>query len=177
MTQAERSLVTESLKASEAQLLLLLEPVHDGQWTFREREERWSLAENLEHLILFELFIRKIVAKILTEPARSENLPTVEDAHVLALREVGETKLKTRDIALPKGALGDPDKLQKHFQRERAKTIDFARTVEGDLRAHFFAHLILGELDAYQWLLLIAQHTERHIAQMKAVMSAPNFPQ
>jgi hypothetical protein len=33
-----------------------------------------------------------------------------------------------------------------------------------------------GPLDAYQWLLLISGHTERHLAQILEVKADPNFP-
>ncbi len=176
MTSAELSFLEERLISTEAHLLELLAPIVGEQWTFRETSERWSLSENLEHLVLFELFIRKTIAKILSEPAYTGDAPAIDDAHVMALREVGTTKLISRDVALPKNSLGTLETLLHRFQRERAKTITFARSLRGDLRAHRFAHLVLGELDAYQWLLVIAQHTERHIAQMKAVMADPHFP-
>jgi hypothetical protein len=33
------------------------------QWTFRETSERWSIAEDIEHLITFEIFIARAIAK------------------------------------------------------------------------------------------------------------------
>ena len=34
----------------------------------------------------------------------------------------------------------------------------------------------LGPLDGYQWLVFIAAHTERHLAQLREVKADPKFP-
>jgi hypothetical protein len=42
---------------------------------------------------------------------------------------------------------------------------------------HFLSTLLLlKELDAYQWLLLLASHSERHTLQILEVKADPNFP-
>jgi hypothetical protein len=35
---------------------------------------------------------------------------------------------------------------------------------------------MLGPLDAYQWILLISAHSERHTKQIEEVKADPNFP-
>jgi hypothetical protein len=32
------------------------------------------------------------------------------------------------------------------------------------------------QMDAYQWLVLVSAHTERHTAQALEVKASPNFP-
>jgi hypothetical protein len=44
------------------------------------------------------------------------------------------------------------------------------------LRRHFFRHPIFGDLDLYQWLLMIAAHCDRHRVQSEEVMASPEFP-
>jgi len=34
----------------------------------------------------------------------------------------------------------------------------------------------LGDLEAYQWRLLLASHTERHVQQIEAVKTASGYP-
>jgi hypothetical protein len=34
----------------------------------------------------------------------------------------------------------------------------------------------MGELDAYQWMLFMAAHSKRHLAQIEEVKADPNFP-
>ena len=46
------------------------------------------------------------------------------------------------------------------------------RRVQGDLRSHFFAHVAFGDLDCYQWLVAMGQHTLRHVAQIEEIKAA-----
>jgi hypothetical protein len=178
MTQEERTFLLEQLIGSEARLLALAEGMTAEQWTFREMPERWSVAENFEHLVLFERFIRGVVAKILATPAEPEKMRAVaaKQQAVLGLAVAGEMKIQARELVCPAGRFADTAELQETLWRERAETIAFAQEVQADLRQHFFAHLTLGDLDAYQWLLVMAQHSDRHAAQIKKVMSDSRFP-
>ena len=178
MTPEERTFLLERLHKSEARLLALGEGLTAGQWTFRESADRWSIAENFEHLVLFERFIRGVVAKILAAPAEPEKAAVVAAKHeaVMGLAAVGERKLQARQIVRPVGGINDAAAGREAFRSERAETIAFAGDVHGNLREHFFAHLSLGDLDAYQWLLVIAQHSDRHAAQITKLMSDARFP-
>ena len=178
MTQQERTFLLERLNGTETRLLALVEGLTAEQWTFREMPERWSIAENVEHLVLFERFIRGVVVKILATPAEPAKVPSVMAKHeaVLGLAVAGEMRIQAREVVCPAGRFADTAELQEMLWRERAETIAFARDLQADLRQHFFAHLTLGDLDGYQWLLVIAQHSDRHAAQIKKVMSDSRFP-
>jgi hypothetical protein len=49
----------------------------------------------------------------------------------------------------------------------------YTRTTDEDLRGHVYGS---GEADAYQWLLDISTHAQRHIMQIREIKSNPNFP-
>ena len=78
----ERRLVLEQLASSEARLLELVEGLTPEQWGFRESLERWSIAENIEHCIVFERFIVGMIAKALEGAAEPEKktAPAAKDA-------------------------------------------------------------------------------------------------
>jgi len=77
METQERQLVMDGLASSEARLLALVEGLTPAQWSFREGPERWSIAEIVEHLILFEEFIRGAVARALEGLAEPEKMGEV----------------------------------------------------------------------------------------------------
>src|SRR5277367_6212695 len=72
MEAQERRLVLEQLASSEARLLELVEGLTVEQWGFREAAGRWSIAEVIEHCIVFEEFIRGRIAEALTADAEPE---------------------------------------------------------------------------------------------------------
>ena len=65
MEPHERQLVIDQLTSSEARLLELVHGLTAPQWHFRETPDRWSIAENLEHLVVFEIFITQAITKTL----------------------------------------------------------------------------------------------------------------
>jgi hypothetical protein len=50
------------------------------------------------------------------------------------------------------------------------------KTTNADLRAHASPHWAVKEADAYQWLLYLSGHSERHTRQILEVKADPNFP-
>ncbi|HVN06019.1 MAG TPA: hypothetical protein VMT86_16470, partial [Bryobacteraceae bacterium] len=63
-----------------------------------------------------------------------------------------------------------------HFKESRARTIAYVTDTQDDLRGHFYDHPVLKTMDAYQWILLLSSHTQRHTAQLNEVKANPNFP-
>jgi hypothetical protein len=62
------------------------------------------------------------------------------------------------------------------FEASRARTLDYARNGQVDLRGHAAPHPALGVIDGYQWLLFLSAHCSRHTAQILEVKAAPGFP-
>ena len=178
MDDKERAFVVEELRMSEARVLALLDGLTAGQWAFREGPERWSIADNLEHLILFERFVRGAVLTALESDAEPEKMAAVSAKlpAVMGIAEARGTRIEAREVVRPTGRWNDTDAMISMLQRERAKTIAFAESTDADLRCHFFAHLLLGDLDAYQWLVLMAKHSERHALQIEEVTKDLRYP-
>jgi hypothetical protein len=63
----------------------------------------------------------------------------------------------------------------EHFLESRARTLDYMKDTP-DLRAHAMDSPLGRPLDAYQWLLYISAHSERHTKQIQEVMTNANFP-
>jgi hypothetical protein len=75
----------------------------------------------------------------------------------------------------PTNRYGSPDAAVKHFVDSRNRTINFLQKTE-DLRAHVVDSPLGKKLDAYQWILFISAHSERHTKQINEVKADPNFP-
>jgi hypothetical protein len=67
------------------------------------------------------------------------------------------------------------ESLSREFETARQRTRDFAAATSADLRHYFMRHFIFGDLDGYQWLLLIGAHSRRHSAQAEAVKASTGF--
>ena len=176
--ERERQFVMAQLAASEARLLTLVEGLSPAQWGFREAAERWSIAEIVEHLAVFEGFITDAVTNSLQGPAEPEKtaLAGAKEPLVLGLAESRGAKLKAREATRPVGRWVDGAELVAEFREARARTIAFVAETECDLRGHFFPHIAFGDLDCYQWLVVLSQHTLRHCLQVEEILRDSRFP-
>jgi DinB superfamily len=178
MEENERQDVLDQLVSSEVRLLELVNGLTEEQWNFRERPERWSIAENIEHLIVFEGFIRGAIAKTLEGLAEPEKMAEVgaKEPLVLGVADGRSNKLIAREVVRPTGRWPDRSDLVPELQKTRAVTVAFAAETKADLRSHFFPHIAFGDLDCYQWLLVLGQHSARHAFQIEEIKADPGFP-
>jgi hypothetical protein len=81
----------------------------------------------------------------------------------------------------PRRVIDDPQSALEHFRHTRAATMTYVRTTQDDLRGHFSQSPMAGFpdmhfSDAYQWLLRMSAHTERHLMQVHEVRRSAGYP-
>jgi len=178
MEERERQFVMDQLASSEARVVELVEGLTPEQWDFRETPERWSIAENVEHLVVFEDFIRGVIAKVMEEPSDPDKrtLAAGKEPLVLGVANGRSNKLVAREVVWPVGRWPDKVELMTELRRARAETLVFAAKTERDLRGHFFPHIAFGDLDCYQWLVVVGQHSLRHVFQIEEIKADAAYP-
>jgi len=175
MEEHERQLVLDQLTASQARLLELVDGLTAEQWTFRPAEGRWSAAECLEHVIRVENRILGLIAKKLTEDATAARA-RVDDSVIAKAVPDRTNRREAPEPVRPTGQWADTNELLAEFGKTRQRTTEFAAATQGDLRGHFIPHMALGELDCYQWLLVLSLHGSRHAQQIEEIKVAAGFP-
>ena len=104
MQTHERQLVIEKLQSSETLILSLVNGLTPKQWNFHEGPNRWSIAENLEHLVVFERFMNEAITKSLQAPAEPEKKAAAaeNEPHVLTIAGTrSPAKLIAREPSVP----------------------------------------------------------------------------
>jgi len=135
------------------------------------------VAEVTEHIAAAEdLLMGMIQAQVMKSPARTEavDLKATDDFILQAIPDRSK-KLQAPEPLVPNNRFGSPKDSLKHFQASRAQTIKFLKETK-DLREHAMDSPLGKSLDAYQWLLFISAHSERHTKQINEVKADPNFP-
>ncbi len=178
MNEHERHQVMEQLAASQTRLAALVRPLTSAQWSFRESQDRWSAEEIVEHLLLFERFIIGTIARTLAQPAEpgKQAEASGKESLVLALAHSRDRRIEAREIVRPTGQSHQKDALLVELETARTQTLAFAAMTEAPLDEHFFPHLAFGDLSCRQWLLVLAQHTARHVLQIEQIMAHSAFP-
>jgi hypothetical protein len=132
----------------------------------------------MEHLAAAEDMIRGLaqeqVMKTPVVPVRDVEETKKADDAVLAMVPDRSHKAQAPEPLQPTNRFGSPVAAQKHFVESRAVTEEYLKNANG-LRAHL-GDSPMGKLDGYEFVLLIAAHSERHTKQMLEVKADPNFP-
>ena len=175
MTPGERETILKNLSESREQLHRMGTSLSREQWHYRTEPGRWSVAECVEHITTVEGRVLGLIEKTLeTGPDPSKSAAMKDDALVADV--AGRvTRFQAPEMLAPTGRWSH-EELLKEFDRMRRRTHDFAANTTLDLRQHFFRHPVFGELDLYQWLLLVAAHCDRHRAQSEEVMASAGYP-
>jgi uncharacterized damage-inducible protein DinB len=176
-TQAEKDKALQYLESTRQGVMDATKGLSAAQWNFKSAPERWSVAEVMEHIAAAEDFIRgNITENVMKAPAR----PAAED--VKALDDMVVAKIPDRSVKAqapeplkPTNRFGSPEASLKHFLESRQTTEAFL-TSHNDLRDHATDSPLGKKLDAYEWILFLTAHSQRHTKQMLEVKADPNFP-
>ena len=178
LSRRERDIAMSHLHATRKQLLDAVAGLSPAQWNYKPSPERWSVGEVAEHLTETEDFIFKLVTDtLLKQPAgpRAEK-PESRDQWIMQVVPDRSRKAQAPEPLRPGGRWPARQALEAEFKARRDRSIKFVETTCEDLRAHTGKHPALGDLDAYQWFLFLAAHSERHLQQLLEVKADPGFP-
>lgn len=148
------------------------------QMQFKPDDESWSVAQIVEHIITVEGALKSMLeAKI----QAGENLDQkseikMSDDDVVALITNRTEKIKTQDQFQPSGKFSEADEAMEAFEDQREDIVDWLKGAEVDMR-NYVNEFPFGKIDAYQTVLFMAGHTERHTAQIEEVKANPDFPE
>jgi len=175
----EREFLLDQLQKSRRVFLDSLAGLSEAQLKFKPGPDRWSVAECAEHVAVTEDFLFDLVTeKILKAPVNPQLKSSGREGDQQLLKMVVDRSKKATapEPVRPTGRFADLAAVIDHFNASRDRTISFARATREDLRAHVSTGGPGGPMDAYQFLLLMAGHAERHTLQIEEVKAHQNFP-
>lgn len=176
LTQADRERGVKYLQQTRDAVVAATKGLSEAQMKFKPAPDRWSVAETLEHIVVAEDFLlQNVTEKIMKAAPGAADRDTAKiDAMVLAMIPDRSTKAQAPPPVAPTSRWTPAETLDR-FLKSRAKTIKFLESTP-DLREHVADSPLGQPLDAYQWLLFIGAHSERHTKQILEVKADPNFP-
>jgi DinB superfamily len=176
VSQAEKDRALQYLESTKKNIEEATKGLSEAQWNFKPGPDRWSVAQVMEHIAAAEDFLRGLIQEqVMKAPADpSRDLKKTDDA-VLAMVPDRSHKAQAPEPLVPTNRFGSPDGSMKHFVESRATTEQYLKTTNG-LRDHAIDSPLGMKLDGYEFVLLIAAHSERHTKQIMEVKADPNFP-
>lgn len=178
LSKKERKTATSFLKESEKTLMKTLGNLSDEQLKFKPAPDKWSVQDCMMHIAATEKMLWGMVDQSIKAAANPEKRTEIKwtDEQVMKNLEDRSTKVKTfAPLEPPNTGFQNIDEAIASFKGSRGKLIDYVKSTQEDLRNHV-STLPVGSFDAYQMILFIGAHTNRHVLQMREVMADPGFP-
>ncbi|MEZ0485086.1 DinB family protein [Fibrella aquatica] len=178
VTEAERTYALEALISTRDSLRESLKGLSPAQQHYKPAPDRWSVAECVEHIVLVDRGIFKSIQLAMTAPADEAKRATIQVSDVFVIRAVRGrgTAAPAPPQFVPTGRYADVETAMAVFEQQRADTIEYVETTTDDYRTHYFQHPFLGTLDAFQAVLALASHGERHRKQIEEIKADAGFP-
>lgn len=169
---ADRRHLTAHFEMTESWLVDEVSGLTPEQLHFRPSPKAWNILDCVEHLDLsepryWELFKTTMAAKPSKQESPSEDI----DRIWYGIDRTQRTTTVPEET--PKARFTDAAPALAEFRALRATMLEYIRTTQQDWRHH----LVVGwDRDAYQWLLMISAHSQRHILQIREIKHSPGFP-
>lgn len=172
MTRLERQHLVAHLEMTGSWLIDEVTGLTPAQLQFRPAPGAWSILEVVEHLVTAEPIYWQDLRNAMQGRASGQTRPG-RDEDVLWYGIDRTQRQKAVAAEDSKGQLRDLGAGLEVLRKLHAQMLQYARTTEDDLRSHIVER---ERSDAYQWLLLISTHAQRHILQIREIKADPKFP-
>ncbi len=165
----DRAALLDILTASAARFRAATEGLTDAQWNRKPAPDKWSPADVAEHIALSEEVMPRLARKALNEPAmpRDDAQVREQDAEIVESMKDDAWHGSATESIRPKHTFPNGAAAAATFLERRARTMDYVRDTDDPLREHTFPHPAYGPLDGFQWLLMLAHHSDRHVRQIE----------
>jgi DinB superfamily len=177
ITKAERKFALAKLKETKNHLKEAIKGLSAAQLNFKANDSTWSIAECTEHIALTETALYSMfegALKTNPDPSKRGDIKFTDD-QVWNMITDRTNKVKTFEPFKPSGKFGSFEGTLKEFNDKRNVHIQNVKKIQEDLRNRY-AQLPFGTVDAFQVIIFLAAHSERHINQIEEVKANANFP-
>jgi hypothetical protein len=175
LTAEEITRASRHFAVTRGFLLESVSGLSGAEWDFKPANDVWSIAENLEHIVIIESRIHAIIGSLSEAPkAVPGNNRSEMDEFILNDVPKRSRKVQAGANLHPTRRWSGPEALERFVEgREQSTRLLLTRR----LRERAVPHPLFGPWDGYQWLLAAASHGARHTGQIREVKVDPNYPQ
>jgi hypothetical protein len=184
LTEQELELARLFLAQTQNAVIGATKGLSEAQWNFRPAPDRWSIAENLGHVVMVQ---ERVLGPILGQLANAPAPPADRDYAQVDAIVINQFSVRLNKASAPE-FLRPADQTAPLALLDRLKANCIALLGHLELTPGLRRHAIEARpmkvvskgvhqvMDGYQWILTTAAHTERHCKQMLEVMADPGYP-
>ncbi|MXV51938.1 hypothetical protein GS399_13225 [Pedobacter sp. HMF7647] len=178
LTASERDFASRFLKETGSMVFASVKDFTQAQLTFKPATGKWSIEECIKHIAAAEKELWAMVDASLKQPANPEQRAGIKFSDEELIRAVEDHSHKTKTFAALEPAnspYATVSEALAAFKANREKLVAFVESTQADLRNHVSV-LPVGTYDAYQFILLISAHSNRHTQQIEEIKASSGFP-
>lgn len=180
-TSTDRQNLITGLKTSQFDIIREVEQLTDKQLHFKPDSSKWSVAEVLEHVGVYEeLLYWDLLNNQYTDERRDLPDSVKGKDSAMTAYATDPNKGQAPFAVQPIGRFKKREDLINFFSRYRNAVIKLIQETKADFRLHFIFRPadwgIWHIRDLHQYTLLWIAHTERHLDQIKRVKANPDYP-
>ena len=172
LKDGDRQRLLAHFDMTESWLVSELQGLSQAQLRFRMTPESWSIMDVVEHLAVAEPQYWERVQNSMKQPPSTEKLEGT-DAGILWYGIDRTNRATTGEARVPKGRWSTVAESLAEFRKLRSTMKDYAKTTSDDLRSR---KTLEGNIDVYQWFLMISTHSQRHILQIREIKAHASYP-
>ncbi len=183
LTASEIADARRYLEKTRDDVFAATEGLSEAQWNHRPSSGGWSIAENVEHIVIVQDRILGPLSQALAgAPESSSDQAEVIDGIIKAKFADRSRKFNAPELVQPTGQWTPAESL-KRLSENTDRLIQRLEAGPGLRRHRIFspplnaltegAHTLM---DGYHWILAAAGHTERHTKQIWEVRAGADFP-
>lgn len=131
---------------------------------------KWSVLECVEHVAASEdyLFSQIIQSQTSDVPMLNKS----REALILTRGLDRSVSVPSPEVGKPAGRFGTLSEAVQHFLQNRERTIRFVEDCAEDLHSKRTTHPLVGPVNCYEMLLIMAVHPHRHAKQIEEIKAA-----
>jgi hypothetical protein len=168
MTSTERQRLVSHLEMIGPWFIDEIRGLTSAQLAYKRSPQEWSIAEIIDHiLVVGPIYWDDLQRAVKSPPDRRETANS--DADILWYGIDRTNRETARPTETPQGRFRDLPGAIDEYTKVHERLLQYVRTTSDDLRAH---HVGRQGSDAYQWVLLISTHEQRHILQIRQMKAA-----
>ena len=172
MTATDRQRLLAHLEMTERWVVSEVEQLSEAQLRFRMAPDSWSITDVVEHLSIAEPQYWKQLQDSMKQPPHTQKLEAT-DAAILWYGIDRTKRATTGEARVPTGKVANVGEPLGRFRTLRATMKEYAKATTDDLRSR---RLLEGNMNVYQWFLMISTHAQRHILQIREIKAHSSYP-
>lgn len=175
----DKSILKDHYQETIDKLQKSVSGLNKEQLHFKPSAESWSISQCLEHIIITEKMIFGMIQENMETPINPDEREKIEfsDDEILAMAANRTEKYKAPEVLVTKGKYDDAEAALNDLNTQREELYSFIEATPIEALRNRVNESPAGFTDAYQSLLFITGHSNRHLLQIEEIKASAGFPE